>query len=321
MSHPATIVIVIPLYKDWESFHILLQNIESNLNEQWPTTKVIVVDDFSLEPLPEFLDGYCQNIEVVELVRNMGHQKAIAIGLAHAVITHPNAQNFVIMDADGEDKSEDILRLLKEVKDKRFGLCFAQRSKRTDGDVFKLLYSIYKKVFRLLTGQHISFGNFCCMNAEVAKRLIHVAEIWLHFPSGIIKSKLPYSKISTHRGKRYKGNSKMNFTSLVNHGLSAIAVYSEFVAVRITLLSIILSFISALVILGIIGIKQFTQMAIPGWASFVTLGLIGLITQFFSLGILLSFVILSAKTIRNINPSVVYEDYIFKIHQFICSRT
>jgi len=320
VSNPVSIVIVIPLYKDWESFHILLQNLEINLNEYWPLTKIIVVDDFSLEAIPVFVNEF-QNIEVVELVRNMGHQKAIAIGLAYAVIVHPDAQNFVIMDSDGEDKPEDIPRLLLEMTEKRFGLCFANRTKRTEGGIFKLLYRMYKQAFRLLTGQHISFGNFCCMNAEVAKRLIHVAEIWLHFSSGIIKSKIPYSKISTFRGKRYKGSSKMNFTSLINHGLSAIAVYSEFVAVRITLLSIILSFLSAVVILAIIGIKQFTQMAIPGWASFVTLGLIGLITQFFSLGILLSFVILSAKTIKNINPSLVFKDYIFKIHQFICNRT
>lgn len=314
---PATFstVIIIPLYKDWDSFHILLQHLKTHLANQWASTKLVVVDDFSLDPLPSYLEQWQPHIEVVELVRNMGHQKAISIGLAYAVTNNPTANEFIIMDSDGEDKPDDIPRLLNEVKDKRFGLCFAHRTKRTEGPAFRFLYRIYKKTFKLLTGQHIYFGNFCSMNAEVAKRLIHVSEIWLHFSSGIIKSKLPYSTIPTNRGKRYKGSSKMNFTALINHGLSAIAVYSEFVAVRITLLSIVLSFLSAFGILTIIGIKQFTQLAIPGWTSFLTLGLIGLITQFFSLGILLSFVILSAKTIRNINPSVVYKDYIFKIHQ------
>lgn len=315
MVNSASIVIIIPLYKDWESFGVLLKNLESHLGDQWAFTKVMVVDDFSLEPLPLFSGGRQQHIEVVELVRNMGHQKAIAIGLAHAVATNPAAQEFIIMDADGEDKPEDLPRLLNAVKGKRFGLCFAHRTKRTEGPMFRLLYRLYKRAFKLLTGQHIYFGNFCCLTAEVAQRLVHVAEIWLHFSSGIIKSRLPYSTIPTERGKRYKGNSKMDFTSLINHGLSAIAVYSEFVAVRITLLSIVLSFFSVIGILVIVGIKQFTQMAIPGWTSFLTLGLIGLITQFFSLGILLSFVILSAKTIRNINPSVVYKDYILKTHQ------
>jgi hypothetical protein len=314
VSNCASIVIILPLYKDWESFHVLLQNLKKHLGNQWALARVVVVDDFSLEDLPLFPEDFRQHIEVLELVRNMGHQKAIAIGLAYAVINNPTAKEFVIMDSDGEDKPEDISLLLNEVRRKKFGLCFAHRTKRTESTAFRFLYRIYKKAFRLLTGQHIYFGNFCCMNAEVAKRLVHVAEIWLHFSSGIIKSKLFYTTIPTERGKRYKGNSKMNFTSLINHGLSAIAVYSEFVAVRITLLSIALSGLSAIGILSIISVKQFTQLAIPGWASFVSLGLIVLIIQFFSLGILLSFVILSAKTIRNINPSIVYKDYIFKTH-------
>lgn len=282
----------------------------------WEQCRLAVLDDFSLEPLPAYLNDFGGRIEVVELVRNMGHQKVIAIGLAYAVATHSEAHSYVVMDSDGEDQPEDVMRLLHQLEGKHFGLCFAHRAKRREGRVFKALYKVYKQAFRLLTGQNISFGNFCSMNAAVAKRLVHVSEIWLHFSSGIIKSKLPYTVLSTERGKRYKGVSKMNFTSLIIHGLSAIAVYSEFVAVRITLLSIFLSVFSAVGIAGIIAVKNFTSLAVPGWASFVTLALIGLITQFFSLGILLSFVVLSAKTIRNVNPSAVYKDYILQIHNF-----
>jgi hypothetical protein len=308
-------IIVTPLYKDWDSLQILLQNLKKELGSLWMTTGLVVVDDFSLESIPSFVQDGDGRIEVLELVRNMGHQKAIAIGLAHAVNAHPEAQNFVIMDSDGEDRPEDVVRLIKELQEKKSGFCFARRIKRTEGGVFRVLYKFYKQAFRFLTGQNISFGNFCCMDAEVAKRLVHVSEIWLHFSSAVIKSKLPYSTLPTHRGIRYRGKSKMNYTSLINHGLSAIAVYSEFVAVRITLLSVVMSCIAGAGILIIIGIKQFTELAIPGWASFVVLGLASLIAQFFSLGLLLSFVILSAKTIKNINPSNVYKDYIFKLHR------
>lgn len=306
-------IIITPLYKDWESFQVLLQNLKKELGGLWASTGIIVVDDFSLQAIPTFVEQE-ENIQVLELVRNTGHQKAIVIGLAHAVTAFPAAQQFVVMDSDGEDKPEDVLPLLNEIGGKHFGLCFAYRARRTEGGTFRFLYRVYKRAFLLLTGQHIYFGNFCCMNAEVARRLVHVSEIWLHFSSGVIKSKIPYTTIATHRGNRYKGASKMNFTALINHGLSAIAVYSEFVAVRITVLSLILSFVSGIGILSIFAVKQFTNLAIPGWASFVVLALIILITQFFSLGLLLSFTILSAKTIKNINPSAVYKDHIFKIH-------
>lgn len=313
---PATVIIT-PLFKDWESFQFLLADLDREFGDAWSMTRVIVVDDFSLEPIPAFLHEQATHVEVLELVRNLGHQKAIAVGLAHAVHAYPDARHFLIMDSDGEDKPDDAFRLMKNAQQNNSGFCFARRMKRTEGTLFRVLYKLYKQLFRFLTGQQISFGNFCCMNADIAKRLVHVSEIWLHFSSAVIKSRIPYVTLSTHRGTRYRGKSKMNYTSLINHGLSAIAVYSEFVAVRITLLSVILSGAAGTAIVFIIALKQFTNLALPGWASFVILGLANLIAQFFSLGLLLSFVILSAKTIRNINPAKVFQDYIFKRHRFL----
>jgi hypothetical protein len=42
-------------------------------------------------------------------------------------------------------------------------------------------------------------------------------------------------------GKRYAGRSKMNFVSLVTHGLGAISVYSDVVMVRLMLLTLTVS--------------------------------------------------------------------------------
>jgi len=106
----------------------------------------------------------------------------------------------------------------------------------------------------------------------------------------------------------------MNFTSLVNHGLSSIAVYSDIVAVRITIISFIFSILAVCIIITLFCIKFFTSLAIPGWTSYMLLGLIILITQFFSLGILLSFIILSSRTLKNVIPSKIFNDYIFKVH-------
>lgn len=307
-------LIIIPLYKDWDNLEILLPKLKVIFDVEWCLTKVLVVDDFSLQKIPEFLGFYNERINVIELTKNMGHQKAIAIGLSYAIVEYPEAERIVIMDSDGEDKPSDIPYLLSEIKNKSCSISFAHRYKRNEVKFFLMFYMLYKKFFFLLTGQKISFGNFCVMTNEAAKRLVHVSEIWLHFSSGVIKSKIPYITLPTERGKRYSGKSKMNFTGLVNHGLSAIAVYSEFVAVRITLMSIILSLISVLGIFVLFGIKQLTNLAIPGWTSFVTLGLLNLIAQLFTLGILLSFVVLSSKTLKNINPVKIYKDFIYKVY-------
>jgi polyisoprenyl-phosphate glycosyltransferase len=309
-------VIVIPLYKDWESFEILVAKIKESLFGHWEYTKIVVVDDFSLLKLPNYLSSYGESITVLELTRNMGHQKAITIGLSFGVNTFKNALQFIVMDSDGEDMPEDIPLLQNAINEKGCGVCFAHRQKRNEKRSFRLFYKLYKYLFQMLTGKKISFGNFCILNAESAARIIHVSEIWLHFSSGVIKSKLNIGTIPTKRGFRYHGSSKMDYPNLINHGLSAIAVYSELVAIRITLIAIFMSFVSLISIGIIIGIKQFTTLAIPGWASFVTIGFLIIIAQFFSLGVLLSFVILSSKTVKNVNPALVYSEFIYKIHVF-----
>lgn len=314
MNAEEKIVIVVPLYRDWDSLEQLITSIKQISASIWNKAKIIVVDDFSLQSIPKYLNTYKNKIEVVELIRNLGHQKAISIGLCYAVSKYANSDYFVIMDADGEDRPEDILDLLKLVKQFPEASAFAKRHKRSENNLFKTSYYLYKVFFKLLTGKKIDFGNFCVLTAESAARLVHVSEIWLHFSSAVIKAQIPFKTLPTKRGRRYLGNSKMNFTSLISHGLSAIAVYSEIVAVRITLISIFASFVALAGIIVLFVIKQFTTLAIPGWTSFVTLGLLILIAQFFSLGILLAFVILSAKTIKNINPSKIFTEYIYKVY-------
>jgi hypothetical protein len=54
-----------------------------------------------------------------------------------------------------------------------------------------------------------------------------VSEIWNNFPCGVVKSKLPIDTIPFERAKRLAGESKMNFVSLITHGMSAISVLME----------------------------------------------------------------------------------------------
>ena len=309
-------VIIIPLYKDWESLETLLQNIRQVLQDDWIFSKIIIVDDFSLLTLPTYLESYKNTITVLELTRNLGHQKAITIGLSYGVNTYALAENFIVMDADGEDRPEDIPVLFEAIRKNSYGVCFAHRQKRNEDRSFRFFYKLYKFLFRVLTGKVISFGNFCILTAESAKRIIHVSEIWLHFSSGVIKSRLIFGSVPTKRGSRYHGKSKMDYPNLINHGLSAIAVYSDLVAIRITLIAIFMSLVSLVAIGIIICIKQFTILAIPGWASQVTIGFTIIIGQFFSLGVLLSFVVLSSKTVKNVNPALVYPEFIYKSHFF-----
>ena len=112
------------------------------------------------------------------------------------------------------------------------------------------------------------------------------------------------------RGKRYKGVSKMNFNSLIIHGLSSIAVYFDFLSLRIlrySLYGIGICFVSVLFILYQ---KLFTDNAIPGWASSLILIISGIILQLFSVTLIVLLLQLSSrKNISAPNPKI-YKDFI-----------
>src|SRR6266536_3183982 len=107
--------LVIPVFNDWTSLDLLI----GKLNQQAERTEfnlhIFIVDDGSSEPpRPHFLLRGRQALVDIQLVRlstNLGHQRAIAVGLVIASRV-PDLEAVVIMDADGEDRPEDVPRLL-----------------------------------------------------------------------------------------------------------------------------------------------------------------------------------------------------------------
>ena len=302
--------ILIPVFNDWESSAQLISEIRSTFHSQSEIQlKIFIIDDCSTEVTPasgKFSEG---EITIIRLNRNVGHQRAIALGLSH-INEHSPCDFVVIMDGDGEDKPSDILQLLHQAGSEKGTIIFGNRQRRNEGTRFRLFYTLYKIIFRLMTAQKINFGNFCVIPFERVNNLVYVSDIWNHFSGGVIRSKIPYSSIPLDRGTRYFGTSKMNFFSLVIHGLSAIAVYTDILAVRILVSTFFLIAFSIAGIFAVSAIRLFTPFAIPGWASFVVLSFLILIFQAFLISLLLLFNVLNYRTQRHFIPALEYKNFI-----------
>lgn len=311
---PESVIILTPLYNDWEALGLLLERIQAVVPAALrPSLSVLVVNDCSNQepkkPLPTYFP-----LTVLHLTRNVGHQKAIALGLAYLAQEEP-FDRVVVMDSDGEDKPEDIPRLVEASRAAGDRIIFAHRSKRSEGWLFRKLYVIYKLIFRLLTGKVITFGNFCIMPREVARKLSHVSEIWNHFPGGIIRSKLPYDSIPIERGVRLAGKSKMNFISLILHGMSAVSVMIDVVSVRLLVMAVWLIVVSVVGIVAVTLVRIFTEMAIPGWASFLIIAFGIILLQVFLLVFFLIFIVLQARTQLQFIPAKQYVDYLDRVER------
>ena len=268
--------ILIPVYNDVEALNKLLDGIARSVAD---AVDVLVVDDGSLDqPVADrSLRDRPLDVELIRLRRNVGHQRAIAVGLCHLVRKRSEGV-FLVMDGDGEDRPEDIPRLVAALADEGVDAVVAERRKRRESRLFRGFYEIYKGLFRLLTGKVIRFGNFCAMTPEAARRLVYMDELWMHVPATLLKSGLRLHYLPVDRGSRYCGRSRMNLVSLVTHGLRSVAIFTEAVLTRIILFCAMVAGSSLALILTAFAIKLL-GFATPGWFTVAVGALLGLLVQ------------------------------------------
>jgi hypothetical protein len=229
--------VLIPVYNDWVAVSLLLEQLDRVLSEPDLRVRVLLVDDGSAEPMGGTFERLAlatiEDVQVLSLRRNLGHQRAIAIGLAW-LEGEQSSDAIVIMDGDGEDDPADVPRLIQKCRGLGNAIVvFAERTRRVDSLTFRLLYACYRGAHWVLTGIKVRVGNFSIVPREVLRKLVTVSELWNHYAAAVYAAKLPRAAIETTRRPRLHGQSKMNFMSLVGHGLAAMSVHGEALAVRL----------------------------------------------------------------------------------------
>ena len=292
-------LILIPNYNDWLSLELLIKSLDHTMQAHKIETDLLIVDDGSTIPPGEALEYTTYQslgrVEILKLRRNLGHQRAIAIGLAY-VEAHISCLAVVVMDADGEDDPGDVPRLIQKCRDEGLQkIVFAERTKRSESIAFRVFYGLYKALHVILTGIRVRVGNFSVIPKARLQSLVVVSELWNHYAAAAFKSRQPLCLIATRRADRLSGRSRMNFVDLVAHGLGAMSVYGEIIGVRLLVLACILIFAALAGAVSTITVRLTTNLAIPGWAT----STVGILLVMLTLGVMLAFlfcfVILSGR--------------------------
>lgn len=286
------IAILIPVFNDWASTAKLLVKIDEHVKTIKYDFDVIILNDASFisdNALTEHTPVHIKHIHIIDLKRNVGHQKAIAVGLSS--INEENTYDAVIvMDGDGEDDPKYLSLLIEACeKNNQKKITFAERHRRSEGFLFRVFYLIYKLLFRLATGENISYGNYSIIPSNILKKVITLTEIWNHFAAGILKSKIPFDSIPTDRQQRLSGKPQMKFVDLLTHALKSISVYADKAGARLLIsITILISLFITLAVI-VVGIRLFTNWAVPGWATYTVSFLILGVLQAFLTSIIFLF--------------------------------
>jgi glycosyltransferase involved in cell wall biosynthesis len=296
MVTTSTCALIIPVFNDRNSCAVLLRQIAALFKGQdW---RICVIDDGSTSESPSLSDLIELGLTgvILRLPHNMGHQTAIACGIGYVAANWPG-RTAVIMDSDGEDRPEAVPTLLLHVEQNELCAVVAERRQRTESLRFRVFYLIYKALFRVLTGQTVDFGNFMVLSWPALNRLASMHQIWLHLPAALVASRIPRKNVPTARGKRYAGESRMNFISLSVHGMRALMVFVETVLMRVIVGTVALMTLWALLAMMALGLK-FSGNASPGWLTTIVGLLAVMVVQ--TLGVFAALLILAGTGRRQI---------------------
>lgn len=299
-----------PVYNDWKALSLLLPDLDRALASSELKARIVLVDDGSTVTAPGPFDQNpfksIVSIDVVSLRRNLGHQGAIAVGLSYIEANLPQS-SVVVMDSDGEDDPNDVPRLVREcVAHRDEKIVFAARTRRSEGWLFTFCYHLYRLIHFLLTGVRVRVGNFSVIPPQPLKRLVAVSELWNHYAAAVHKAKLPMSLIPTERSKRLEGTPHMDMVSLVVHGLSAMAVFGDRIGVRLLILVSLGMLLTVAGLVGVATIRMTTDLAIPGWATYVSGLLLVILMQMLLVVLVFVFVILAARNAASVIPTRDY---------------
>jgi len=306
------LIIVTPVYEDVEASRRLFTELSARFQHN---VFVVAVDDGSVHhPLNiSHLENAGVDGVLLKLRRNVGHQRAIAIGLGYVSECIQPAQSVVVMDSDGEDLPSTISDLLGKLQSQDVDVVVAQRRSRVETMRFKVFYKIYKLFFSLMTGRAISFGNFMALKPHAVKRLVAMQELSIHIAAAVLASKLRTKVCPLDRGERYAGQSKMNFVGLVLHGFKGLMVFAEDVLVRV---GIACALIASLSVIGAIAaiILKILGFSTPGWFS-VALGI--LVLMLLQTGALALMTLMLTGVVRGgtVATLVAYRDFIEQVSE------
>ncbi len=251
------IKILIPIYNDWESVFKLLENIDLQIVDLNVEVSVLIINDGSTELKSEInlnLNNL-KSVQVINMKENRGHARCYAAGLKY-INDKENFDYVIPMDGDGEDRPEELKLLIDKANEHSEKVITADRIKRSEGLFFKFCYLVHKYLTFIFTGKSIKFGNYTCLPKSVVSLMIKEPATWSSFSGSLSKITKERTSISSIRGSRYFGPSKMSFFNLLRHSLSIIAVFKITALIRsmiflVTYIFLVLQHISAITLIPI----------------------------------------------------------------------
>ena len=239
------ISVVAPMHNEAGSIGEYITQTMAILQKNYDKFELVIIDDGSTDNsiaiVKEMMKKY-SSIRLIMLSRNFGHENALSAGLANA-----SGDYVVLMDSDLQNPPQLIPKLLNKLNE-GFDVVYAARKTRHGESWLKKLSSnFFYWLAKKMTGFELSAdaADFRILRSNVVDALNHLKEnnrklIMLYAFVGFSTASVPYEV-----PPRFAGKSKYNYFKLIKTALDAILSFSTRPLWIMSILSIILSVLSA----------------------------------------------------------------------------
>lgn len=215
---------LLPLYNDWDSLLILHEKINEQMKKLKKVGKILIVNDFSNNASPIFKKyDYIEEVQIINLSKNLGSQKAISVGLKYLEFKAKNTI-ITILDSDGEDDVNKIPVMINEAENNLEKIIVSTRTKRRENSFFKIAYFFHKFLTFIFTLKWISYGNFASFHSNQITKILSNNSSWLAISSSFAKN-CEILKMKAERKQRLAGESKLSIVGLISHSLRINCVF------------------------------------------------------------------------------------------------
>ena len=226
----AKIIILTPVYNDWKNLSRLLKKINKVFETQLKTKfELIIINDCSTQKCnpKKYRCKMASKISIISLYKNVGSQRAIAIGIKYLDKFYKKKIKTIIIDSDGQDNPNIIIKLINLSNISPQNSIAVRRGQRKEPFWFKIFYELYCLLIIIFSYKKIRFGNFSLLNFVDLKKISTQNELWSAYPPALSNNVNNLNFIDAVREKRFGGKSKMNFIGLIFHALKVFSVLKE----------------------------------------------------------------------------------------------
>lgn len=233
-----------------------------------PASSVYFVDDGSRDktwPLIEALAARSQRFCGIKLSRNRGHQNALLCGLMSV-----NGDAIISLDADLQDDLGIIADMVRAFRDGH-EVVYAVRRRRDTDTFFKRVTA--EGYYRILAAMGVKLvfnhADYRLLGRRPLEALRGYREPHL-FLRGLVPL-LGYRSTSVEfdRAERFAGESKYPLGKMLSLAWQGISSFTPYPLRLITGAGVLVSLFSLAMAAWALGLRLFTDAALPGWASTV----------------------------------------------------